>query len=91
MTVRSLSRLRGRAGVGVPPHRKRMVLGRQFSSIAALFERVDLPPQAGEVQPHARPGLQSYFAFPARLSKNTPCSPNMFQNHHGRFSRKGRP
>jgi hypothetical protein len=27
-----------------------MVLGRQFSSIAALFERVDLPPQAGEVK-----------------------------------------
>src|SRR6266403_1092535 len=32
-----------------------------------------------------------YFAFPARLSKNTPCSPNMFQNHQGRLTRSGRP
>ena len=32
-----------------------------------------------------------YFPFSARLSKNTPCSPNMFQTHHGRFSRSGRP
>ncbi len=41
----------------------------------------------------ARPGMavDIYFAFPARLSKNTPCSPNMFQNHQGRFTRSGRP
>ena len=26
-----------------------------------------------------------------RLSKNTPCSPNMFHTHHGRFSGTGRP
>ncbi|SIN85887.1 hypothetical protein SAMN05443247_00256 [Bradyrhizobium erythrophlei] len=32
----------------------------------------------------------AYFALP-RLSKNTPCSPNMFQNHQGRLSLKGRP
>ena len=32
-----------------------------------------------------------YFESPPLLSKNTPCSPNMFQNHQGRFSRKGRP
>jgi hypothetical protein len=32
-----------------------------------------------------------YLFFPARLSKNTPCSPNMFQNHQGRLSRSGRP
>ena len=33
----------------------------------------------------------AYRAFPARLSRNTPCSPNMFQNHQGAFSRSGRP
>ena len=27
----------------------------------------------------------------AALSRNTPCSPNMFQNHQGRLSRSGRP
>ena len=30
------------------------------------------------------------FHFP-RLSKNTPCSPNIFQNHQGMLSRNGRP
>ena len=40
----------------------------------------------------AHPGMtQCYFPFSARLSKNTPCSPNMFQNHHGKLSRSGRP
>jgi hypothetical protein len=34
---------------------------------------------------------KAYFAFPARLSRNTPCSPNMFQNHQGALSRSGRP
>jgi hypothetical protein len=34
---------------------------------------------------------ESYRTFSARLNKNTPCSPNMFQNHHGRFVRTGRP
>ncbi len=34
---------------------------------------------------------ESYRPFPARLNKNTPCSPNMFQNHQGRFARTGRP
>ena len=40
-----------------------------------------------------RPGMtrMRYFPFPPRLSRNTPCSPNMFQNHQGRFSRSGRP
>ena len=33
----------------------------------------------------------AYFAFSARLSRNTPCSPNMFQNHQGKFTRSGRP
>jgi hypothetical protein len=33
----------------------------------------------------------AYFVFSARLSKNTPCSPNMFQNHQGALSRSGRP
>ena len=28
---------------------------------------------------------------PLRLSKNTACSPNMFQNHHGALSRSGEP
>src|SRR6185369_7373547 len=28
---------------------------------------------------------------PRRLSKNTACSPNRFQNHHGIFSRMRRP
>jgi hypothetical protein len=38
-----------------------------------------------------RPGHESYLTFPARLSRNTPCSPNMFQNHQGKFTRSGRP
>jgi hypothetical protein len=33
----------------------------------------------------------TYLLFPARLSRNTPCSPNMFQNHQGMLTRKGRP
>ena len=33
----------------------------------------------------------NYFAAPPLLSKNTPCSPNMFQTHQGRFSGTGRP
>ena len=44
--------------------------------------------------PQVDPGVErsAYFASsPARLSRNTPCSPNMFQNHHGTFSRSGRP
>ena len=32
-----------------------------------------------------------YFPFPPRLSRNTPCSPNMFQTHQGRLSGSGRP
>ncbi len=36
-------------------------------------------------------GEENYFAFSARLSRNTPCSPNMFQNHQGKFTRSGRP
>ncbi len=32
-----------------------------------------------------------YLPFPPLLSKNTPCSPNMFQTHQGRFSGTGRP
>ncbi len=44
--------------------------------------------------PGTSPGMTTtgfaYFAFP-RLSKNTPCSPNMFQNHQGRLSLRGRP
>ena len=35
--------------------------------------------------------MTAYFSFPARLSRNTPCSPNMFQNHQGMFTRSGRP
>ena len=35
--------------------------------------------------------VKRYFAFSARLSKNTPCSPNMFQNHQGMVTRSGRP
>jgi len=46
--------------------------------------------------PGTRPGMTNgkagtYFPFPARLKRNTPCSPNMFQNHHGALSRNGRP
>ena len=37
MPVRSLSRLRGRAGVGVGRHRKQRLLGRQFPPPAALY------------------------------------------------------
>ena len=41
----------------------------------------------------ARPGMtpRRYFPAPPLLSKNTPCSPNMFQTHQGRFSGTGRP
>src|SRR4030081_2759764 len=28
---------------------------------------------------------------PLRVSRNTPCSPNKFQNHHGALSRNGAP
>ncbi len=31
-----------------------------------------------------------YRPFSALLSRNTPCSPNMFQNHQGMATRKGR-
>ena len=52
-----------------------------------------LGPRLSSAAFHAapRPGHESYFAFSARLSKNTPCSPNMFQNHQGALSRNGRP
>jgi hypothetical protein len=33
----------------------------------------------------------SYLLFSARLNRNTPCSPNMFQNHQGMLTRSGRP
>lgn len=36
------------------------------------------------------PGNDGGVYFP-RLSKNTPCSPNMFHTHQGRFSGTGRP
>ena len=39
----------------------------------------------------ARAGANRHFPLPPRLSKNTPCSPNMFQTHQGRFSGTGRP
>src|SRR6188472_2461851 len=29
--------------------------------------------------------------FPRRLSRNSPCSPNRFQNHHGALKRSGVP
>ena len=32
-----------------------------------------------------------HFPLLPRLSRNTPCSPNMFQTHQGRFSGTGRP
>jgi len=32
-----------------------------------------------------------YYFPPPRVSKNTPCSPNMFHTHQGRFSGTGRP
>ena len=46
--------------------------------------------------PGTRPGMTmwrqlDYRPFSARLSRNTPCSPNMFQNHQGALSRSGRP
>jgi hypothetical protein len=31
------------------------------------------------------------LSYPRRLNKNTACSPNRFQNHHGIFSRMRRP
>jgi hypothetical protein len=65
--LRSLSRLRGRAGVGVPP-RVRLFVWREPPP-AALFERADLPPQAGEVkQARGRPSLfNQRHAFDHRL------------------------
>jgi hypothetical protein len=52
-----------------------------------------LGPRLGSAAFHAalRPGHESYRPFSARLSRNTPCSPNMFQNHQGAVSRSGRP
>ncbi len=46
--------------------------------------------------PGSSPGMTMwrqlrYLPSPPRLSKNTPCSPNMFQNHQGALSRNGRP
>jgi hypothetical protein len=35
--------------------------------------------------------MTRHFVFSALDSKNTPCSPNMFQTHQGRFSGTGRP
>ena len=35
--------------------------------------------------------IETYFPTPPLLSKNTPCSPNMFQTHQGRVSGTGRP
>ena len=48
LLVHSLSRLRGRAGVGVPP-RLALFEWREFPHPAALSERARPPPQAGEV------------------------------------------
>ncbi len=62
--VRSLSRLRGRAGVGVPD-RKWMLLGRQFPPPAALWRARRPPPQAGEVA-----------ASPASRPEQTTCYPH---------------
>ena len=48
--------------------------------------------QTGHSGLQHRPGMTALpLPFPARLSRNTPCSPNMFQNHHGALSRSGRP
>ena len=41
--MRSLSRLRGRAGVGVPTEQQTLEFGERFPPPDALFERVDLP------------------------------------------------
>ena len=49
------------------------------------------PLPQGERERTADAALKSYFPFPARLSRNTPCSPNMFQNHQGMLTRSGRP
>jgi hypothetical protein len=65
---------------------------RQFPPPAALFERLDLPPQAGEVSSvRGARFAKPYLTLPARLSRKTPCSPNMFQNHQGALNRSGRP
>jgi hypothetical protein len=68
-----------------------LVFAEGFPPPAALA-RVDLP-RKRERCSRARGALSEwrYFAFPARLSRNTPCSPNMFQNHQGALSRSGRP
>ena len=46
---------------------------------------------AGSEVAGAGRGLGRHFPAPPLLSKNTPCSPNMFQTHQGRFSGTGRP
>ena len=68
-------------------HRDRVKAKRQMSNSHRALQRLDC---RGSL---ARPGMtdDAYFAFSARLSRNTPCSPNMFQNHQGRFTRSGRP
>lgn len=60
--------------------------------------------QGGLLSPRQSPALRSLTLIRAtlpalceggiknyrRLSRNTPCSPNMFQNHHGALRRSGR-
>jgi hypothetical protein len=81
--------------VGVPPQALKQV--ERIPPPAALRRAIALP--SASTSPACGGGavcpLQllrtTYLAFSARLSKKTPCSPNMFQNHQGRFTRSGRP
>src|ERR1051325_1717151 len=63
--------------------------GEGFASAceAAGCERADRTPHPALRATFSRKGRRKkepYF-FPPLLSKNTPCSPNMFHTHHGRF------
>src|SRR6266700_5563996 len=74
------------------------MLGREHLPPSAALRRACRPsarspragpsPQAtasarGETELAARSASKATDAFPARLSRNTPCSPNVVQNHHG--------
>ena len=65
--------------------------GRSIRSTSAFCGSTPTPPSPAKSGRGSAPIVRLYRVFSARLSKNTPCSPNMFQNHQGRLTRSGRP
>jgi hypothetical protein len=60
-----------------------------------IYDVAKLSPVAIQVNSAVQQRYWRNRALPAgqslRLSRNTPCSPNKFQNHHGALSRSGVP